>query len=379
MIMQNSGTDPISLIFSILFYVLFFISIFYGTKIQAYRSLRSLKSSLVKFEKWDKEVRKLTLNKFKLFCDEKLSEKDLTGIIDEFLNFVVISPTSLDPYGIIPKIEHIMDVREEKYINEVKRIALKADETNVHNLENLLEAAMAVNQIYRILLHYTLLGQKTKSYIILMQVEMQLSLLEGLAKAYVSAAKAFAEGSPIGDSLGPMVAASFVRECLNDISKQGEYEEIAYQTIMQQVDFEDRKIYIIRAKGPGGTVGKPGEGIKKMIESHSGKIKMVITIDAGLKLEGDKTGSIVMGVGAAIGGVGVEKSKIEDAGTNAKIPLYAIICYQSLEDAICTMKKSIVESVPKIIDKIKTLIRTQTDKGDSVILAAIGNTIGIGI
>ena len=34
-------------------------------------------------------------------------------------------------------------------------------------------------------------------------------------------------------------------------------------------------------------------------------------IDAALKMEGDKTGSVVIGVGAAIGGIGVEKYKIE--------------------------------------------------------------------
>ncbi|MBD3351758.1 MAG: DUF1512 domain-containing protein, partial [Candidatus Lokiarchaeota archaeon] len=136
---------------------------------------------------------------------------------------------------------------------------------------------------------------------------------------------------------------------------------------------------IIRAKGPGGTVGKPGEAIKQIVEKDSGEIKLIIMVDAGLKMEGDKTGSVVIGVGAAIGGVGVEKFKIEESTTAREIPIDAIVCRESLEDAICTMKKPIVNSVPIIIDKIKTSIRMQTDEGDTVILAGIGNTIGIGI
>lgn len=377
MILQTQQSDPLSIVLNVLFFILIFISMFYGQKIQAYRSQKNLESALEKFKKWDEETLALTVRRFKQFCDENLTVKDLEQKINDFMNFITIEPTSLDPGGIVPKIEHVMDVRENRYLEDVKELAIKADERNIHNLENLLEATMAVHQVYRILLHYYLLGKKSKSYIILLQVEMQLKIFEALAKAYVSASKAFAEGSPIGDALGPMVASSFIRDVIEDGDL--EYDDIAYQTIRQTISFEERTIHVIRAKGPGGTVGKPGEGIKKVIEQMNGNIKLVIMVDAGLKMEGDKTGSVVIGVGAAIGGVGVEKFKIESSVSDKKIPVNAIVCRQSLEDAICTMKKSIVKSVPIIIDKIKTQIRKQTEEGDIVILAGIGNTIGIGI
>ena len=119
--------------------------------------------------------------------------------------------------------------------------------------------------------------------------------------------------------------------------------------------------------------------IKKVIEQHSDEIVRIITIDAGIKFEGDKTGEVVSGVGAAIGGFGVEKSKIEDISTKTQIPLDALICRQSLEDAICTMKKPILDSVPIIIEKTKTIIRRNTKENQSIIIAGIGNTMGIGI
>lgn len=377
MLFQGTQTDPISIILNLLFFVFIFISIFYGTKIQAYRSQKNIESALNDLKKWDSETQTLTVKKIKKYCNENLTIKDIEKKLQDFLTFVMIQPVSLDPSGIIPKIEHIMDIREERYMDEVKEIASKADDTQVHNLENLLEAAMAVNQVYRILLHYLLLGKKTKSYILLLQLEMQLTLITAMAKAYVSAAKAFAEGSPVGDALGPMVAATFIRDINPENSVP--HEKIAYETILQNVRFENRTILVVRAKGPGGTVGKPGEAIKKLIEQHGEKVKLVIMIDAGLKLEGDKTGSVIVGVGAAIGGIGVEKYKIEDTSTSRKIPVDAIICRESLEDAINTMKKPIINSVPIIVDKIKTFIRKETIENDYVIVAGIGNSIGIGI
>jgi hypothetical protein len=115
------------------------------------------------------------------------------------------------------------------------------------------------------------------------------------------------------------------------------------------------------------------------VEKHKNEISRIIMIDAGLKLEGDRTGSIVIGVGAAIGGIGVEKFKIEESTSEVKIPIDAFVCRESLDDAITTMKRPITRSVPKMIEKIKQAIRTRTKEGSKIIIAGIGNTIGIGI
>ncbi|MFX1502731.1 MAG: DUF1512 family protein, partial [Promethearchaeota archaeon] len=184
------------------------------------------------------------------------------------------------------------------------------------------------------------------------------------------------EGSPIGDGLGALVAASFVRAVSdNDIKA----DEITRDTIVQELTFEDRTIYVVRAKGPGGTVGKPGKAIKKLVEEYGDSISRIIMIDAGLKLTGDKTGSMAIGVGAAIGGIGIEKHYIEESTTGKAIPIDALICKQSLEDAITTMKRPITQSVPNFVDKIKMAIRKRTEKGSKIIIAGIGNTIGIGV
>ncbi|MBD3197887.1 MAG: DUF1512 domain-containing protein, partial [Candidatus Lokiarchaeota archaeon] len=211
----------------------------------------------------------------------------------------------------------------------------------------------------------------------LLQISMQLTIILAMAKSYYHAVKAFSEGSPIGDALGPMVAGSLIR----DIDKNGTIEaiEISKDTIYQEIEFEGRTLYVVRAKGPGGTVGKPGKAIKKLVEQYGDEISRIIMIDAGLKLEGEKSGSIAMGVGAAIGGIGVEKFYIEESSAGRTIPIDALICKQSLENAITTMSRPITNSVPEIVEKIKMGIRERTNQGSKIIVAGIGNTIGIGV
>ena len=373
----NEAGEAIATLLNVLFYLMIFISLLYGTKIKIWKSSRAIKEGLEKLKNWNKDTRQLTISKFKEFCDGGHSLQEIENKIDEFLNFITIPPVELDPYGLIPKIEHILNSRELKYLSEVRDLAITADETQIFNLEKLLVVASAVHMLHRLLLHYYILGKKFNSHMFFEQVKIQLPLLLIMAKSYVSASKSFAEGSPIGDALGPMVVAKLVREI--SPNNPPAYEDISENTILQRITFEKRHLLLIRAKGPGGTTGKPGTAIKKVLELHSDEIVRIITIDAGIKLEGDKTGMVVSGVGAAIGGFGVEKSKIEDISTKNQIPLDALICRQSLEDAICTMKKPILDSVPIIIEKTKTLIRRNTEENQSIIIAGIGNTIGVGI
>lgn len=375
-LLGQQQTDPFAIILNLLFFLLIFVSMFYGQRLQSWKATRDIEGGLDKLKIWNDECKSILLSSFRKCSDKKQTEKDLMLKLEDFLTFITITPVTLDPYGVIPKLDHIMDVRDDRFEEEVALLAPETDDVTRQTLENLLEAVMAVDFIYRLIKHYLILGKKTKSMILLMQISMQMSLIMAMAKSYRNATKAFSEGSPIGDALGPLVAANFVRDVVKD--KEVEAKELDKDTIVQEVNFEDRIVYVVRAKGPGGTVGKPGKVIAKLVEENGDSISRIIMIDAGLKLTGDKTGSISVGVGAAIGGVGTDKFYIEDSITKKEIPIDALICRESLEDAICTMKRSITQSVPKIVDKIKMAIRKRTEKGTKVIVAGIGNSIGIG-
>ncbi|HMF30989.1 MAG TPA: DUF1512 family protein [Candidatus Lokiarchaeia archaeon] len=373
----TTSSDPWAILLNLAFLIFLVVSMLYGTKIQAYRSLKVLEGALVKLEKWNLKCKNILVKKIQKLSQSTKTPKEIEAMLDEFMGFVEIMPTTLDPAGIVPKIDFLVDVRDERFKEESQHLAPQATREQQLSLENLIEASMAVDQIFKVVRHFMILAKKTKSYILAMQVEMQMGLIMGMAKAYKDAAKAFDEASPIGDALGPMVAAYFIREVNGPEGAPA--EEPVRETSVQRVNFESREILVVRAKGPGGCVGKPGELIKRLIDEEGEQVSRVIMVDAGLKLEGEKTGTVVTGVGAAIGGIGSEKYFIEEASTTKKIPVDAFICRESLEDAITTMKKAIAKAVPTIVNFIKETIRIRTAEGSKVILAGIGNTIGVGL
>ena len=67
--------------------------------------------------------------------------------------------------------------------------------------------------------------------------------------------------------------------------------------------------------------------------NHSLKTKpdIIIMIDAALKLEGEETGSTAQGFGAAIGGIGTDRFKIEEVAAKHDIPIFAIVVRQSVK------------------------------------------------
>ena len=81
------------------------------------------------------------------------------------------------------------------------------------------------------------------------------------------------------------------------------------------------------------TVGMPEVAVQKLTEDPLNKISMLVMIDAALKLEGENTGEIAQGIGAAIGGIGTEKFRIEEAATKNNIPMYAIVVKETMLEA----------------------------------------------
>jgi len=180
-----------SWILNILFYAFFFVFMFYGQRIQIYIMLREVEGSLYKLKYIRDEGRKIAIETIK---EIGKPQADPTARVDRFLEYFTISPQSLDPAGVVEKLEHILDVRETRFKDDVKLMAPATDKIQANNLENTLEAAMALNFIYKVIRHFYLLGKKTLSLYIIMQIQMILPLVMREAEAYASALKAFADG-----------------------------------------------------------------------------------------------------------------------------------------------------------------------------------------
>jgi hypothetical protein len=363
----SGGDNILSWIFQFGYIIVFVVFMFYSQRIQMMVMIRDVETHLRRLKFIKDNGRKIAIETVKQIGKPT---DDPSERIDQFMEYIAITPQNMDPSGVVWKLDHILDVRDTRFKDEVKLMAPEADETQLNNLENTLEAAMALHMIYKVIRHFYLLGKKTMSLYVIMQIQMVLPLIMQQADAYSQALNAFSLGQPIGDGAGPLVAAKLM---------QGyKTKEIARDVIVAEVPIEGRTTYVLKAKGPGGNVGKPGEGISKIIKDKKGKIATVIMIDAALKLEGEKAGDVAEGVGAAIGGPGVEQFKIEEAIVKHKIPLNAIIIKQDLGDAVSPMRKEIFEAADSVISRIKRLILERTKKGDNVIIAGIGNTIGVG-
>jgi hypothetical protein len=363
-----TGTgDSISQILSILFYVVFIVFLFYGQRIQMYVMIREVEGSLYKLKYIKEEGRKIAIETIK---EIGKPQTDPSARVDRYLEYFTITPQSMDPAGIVYKLDHILDVRDSRLKDEVKIMAPASDEVQVNNLENTLEAAMALNFIYKVVRHYYIQGKKTLSLYIIMQLQMILPLVMKEAEAYASALKAFAYGQPIGDGAGPLVAAKLIHGY--------ETRKVPKDCVVAIVPIEGRTALVIKAEGPGGNVGKPGDAVKAVIDENEGKIASVIMIDAGLKLEGETVGEIAEGIGAAIGGPGVDQYKIEEALMEYHIPIYAVIVKEDIGDAVSPMRKEIADSIDKVIERVKSVILERTKEGDKIVIVGVGNTIGIG-
>ena len=346
--------------------LIFILIILFGQKIQVWIWLEEIARGLRKLEQYLAEAKKRLIKQFNKFGSNL---QELERRIDELLDFFYIEPVTIEPFGIIRRLEHLIDSYRDKLQNFVKYYAPKASRHILKNLEGMLEAAISLNTLYKIVRHYAILGRKTKSVYLIMQLEMLLPLILRNARAFYRAIKAFEKGLPIGDSVGPLTISKLLLE-----AKKVRIED---DTVIAEVPYKGRILLIVKAEGPGSEVGKPGRIIEKVVEEYNGKIARIIMIDAAMKLEGEKSGEVVEGVGAAIGDVGPEKIRIEEVAARYNIPVDAIAIKVALEEAIDIMNKTLAKASEIALNKVLKIVDERTKEGDIVIIAGIGNSVGI--
>ena len=329
--------------------------------------LREIESAVIRLKGMKEDARRLAIDIIKEAGGNKI---DPTPRIDHFLEYFAIMPTSLDPAGIVPKINLLIDVSNKRLEDEVRLLAPSVDQVKHKNIEGILNHSTGLNEIYKVVNHFYLLGKKTMSVYIIMQVQMQLPLIMPLAESLSASIKAFAEGQPIGDGAGAIVAAKMMYG--------SEKRKIAKDIVAAETQIEGRRVIVLKTEGPGVTVGKPGDGVKNLLEELNGKVAAVIMIDAAGKLEGEKSGETAEGAGAAIGGIGVDKYIIEEITLKYNVPVHAVAIKESQEEALAPMTKAISDGADVAVARVRRLIHENSKEGDTVIVAGIGNTVGIG-
>lgn len=363
---QAAQQNTLGTILETLYSLVFMIYLLFSQQIQAITMLRSIETKMNKVKAVSLRGRDIAIEAIR---DIGRPDHDPTPQVDRFLNRFLIEPVDMDPSGVVEKLGKILDVREYTFEKEVQLMAPNATEVERHNIENLLEVSLSLNSIYKVVRHYYLLGKKSMNIYMIMQAQMILPEVDGLVKAYTPALQAFRDGTPIGDSVGALVAAKLMYG--------SEAKEVAKGMVVGEVSYEGRRVLVTKAHGPGSNVGKPGDAITRILDENEGKVAMLITVDAAGKMEGEETGAVAEGVGAAIGGPGVEKYKIEKAAIDHGVPMYAVAIKQGMEDVVAPLVEPLFNATDKALDSVKSLILDYSEEGDTVVVAGIGNTVGV--
>ncbi len=356
---QLGGTDIISSLFSMFLLVIFFM--FYP---------RLMMGQIIwKLEKSASEIEEMAASSKKILIRQiaKKPKKELKEAVDRFYEFFSTGPVDLDPYGIIKKWDYVVREQKDRFTQFVKGIAPRLDSDKKANVEMGFAAGITLYDVAKIVRHFVETAKKTKNIQIAMIIQMQMPMIEKISKSLYAGTKALVKGEPVGDGLGPLVAA--------DLIGNNPVKEIEEDIVAAKTKIKGRTVFVMKSKGPGGRLGYPGKALLKLAKGQ--KISKIITVDAAAKLEGEKTGSVAEGIGVAMGGIGVERSYIENIAVQKNIPIDAVIVKMSQEEAIMPMRKSIKDAVPKAKEAINRMIESSKSKGPIVIIG-VGNTSGVG-
>jgi hypothetical protein len=358
-VLSQLGGDWVS---TIIWIILFIIFIFFGPRLMTTQSILKLEREAAILEEMAKKTRKRIVKSLSKKPDKKLKDN-----VRSFMEFFAIPPVGTDPYGVMKKLDHIIRNSDQRFRYFVKQIAPNVSNVKQRNIKNALAGAIMTHQVAKIVRHYLELIKKYKMYQLALVIQMQIPLISRMAKAAMNATFAFLDGAPIGDGAGSLVAANLMKGKVKKIEKD--------EFVVVRTKINGRDVWIAKAEGPGASIGYPGKFLQKFLKRQ--RINRIITIDAAMKLEGEKTGTIAEGVGVAMGGSGVDRYEIEQIAVKRNIPLDAVAVKVSQEEALMPMKKEILKSVPKAIDAVKAAIN-RGSKREKILIIGVGNTCGIG-
>jgi len=358
---MNDNTNPLMMLIWILPIFLF---VFYGQRIQLFVTSNEINKVIKKLDGFRSESRTELINYVKNSLNPN---NDPTKKIDQFLDYFTIMPVDMDPNGIVDKVRHTVRSREDYTREHVKLLSPEINDFELTKVQTLLEIASSLQMIYKIINHMYLTAKKQNNYPLILPLQMILPFIMEQAEAMRDAISPFKLGQPVGDGIGPMVVGKMM---LNSPK-----ESIAFQTSLAKIDFEDRKLFLLKAEGPGSTVGRPADALESLVSDN--KLDAIIMVDAALKLEGEESASIARGFGAAIGGIGTERFQIEAIATSHQMPIFSIVVKQSVKEAITLMTKDIADTADNVRLQLYDMIRENTKPHQSIAIIGVGNTGGI--
>lgn len=359
-----NSTDNSNPIMWLVWLVPIVVFMFYGQRIQLQITSGEISKNIEKLVKYKEESKKELLD----YLQKNLkATPDAAKKIDRFLEYFTIMPVDFDPNGIIPKIKHLLRSREDYTRQQVKLLSTNMDSLEISKVQNLLEVTTSLYLLHKLVRHLFLTAKKQNNFPLILPLQMMIPFIMEQAGALRNAVSALKQGQPIGDGIGPMVVGKMMLGT--------EKKTITFETVCSEKEFEQRKLYLLKAEGPIATVGRPGDAVEELVLKN--KPNIIVMIDAAMKLEGEDSGSVAQGFGAAIGGIGTDRFQIEEIATKNNIPIYAVVIKQSIKEAITLMTKQIADKAEDVESQVYQIVLENTKPNQSALIVGVGNTLGV--
>ncbi|MFP4116967.1 MAG: DUF1512 family protein [Candidatus Aenigmatarchaeota archaeon] len=335
-------------------------------KLMIYQLVQKLKQKVEEFERLSEESREELVEL--LGKRSELSSNKLKENFDRVVDLFTVPPEQTDPSGVMKKIKQMYDIHDERYRQFIGEIS-EVEGGEKKSFAAATVHATAVQQIAKVVRHMLELVKETKNLQIGMLLKMQMPFIEKQIKMLRESISCLAEEEPVGDSIGPLCAASLIDDA--------EVEEIAEDQVCAEKEIEGRNVFIIKPDGPEAVLGEVHEAVEKLAEEND--IDKIIPIDAKGMMKGEERGSVVEGVGFAMGDRGkAERHWIEDIAVEEDISIESVgINQDPMEDVIRPMKKEIYEAVPEVKEAVERAIK-RSPEGSNIIVVGVGISVGVG-
>jgi hypothetical protein len=315
-----------------------------------------------------KGLRDSSVSRFNTYVSSATQDPDARSRLMSLLDFFAISPVDLDPVGIVGKLKHLMDNYERRFKSEVSTALKTDDRVTVGKAVGYAEAAASLDVLYKIVNHFLWLSSKYSSLGLLQQLYAIMPQVLKMGKSFVWFMDALDKGVPIGDGVGPMSVGLLMLG--------SQKFEIAPDTSAALTEIEGRRVLLMKARGPASNLGHLDDAVQRARMIY-GRISAIVTIDAQLRLESERSGDTARGVGVAIGGIGVERFNIEERASEEGIPLYAILVKEGYAEALSPMTRDIAESAESVHDVLREVLRDRVPGDGVAVVIGVGNTLGV--
>jgi len=124
-----------SILWLIIWFIPMIFMMLYGQRLQSSIILNDIAKSLSRLKKMRTEVRNEILE---YVTYARKSSGEFEKDLDTFLEFFTIMPVDMDPYGVVRKVEHVINVRDERIRSEIRQVCPGMEESDVLKFENIL-------------------------------------------------------------------------------------------------------------------------------------------------------------------------------------------------------------------------------------------------